>query len=307
MGRRSRAVLLGVVLVLGLCEVGVRAGAPHLPDPAPWPSPESRIKAAQMEDSGCARLVFLGTSVTEAAVNPQQLGDSTYNAALPFSTIRSVEYWAQHFVLPELCPETVVLGIPTWSTEFAFGSGPEGLLTGLQNVHEFRHPEDWMSRVLNRSELVRRRRQLKSLVEQWSPAVRPERTGLIGPQGNQIGYTGRTIGSFPRATIGLKSEPFDRKGLIDLVERIRSSGVNAVLMVEPARCAPSGVCPDDAVRTAILQHYEAVATQFDIAVIDVWDDFDPALYADTSHFNDGGTRQFTELLSNELGRLGVMP
>lgn len=307
MGPRWRTVLLGVILVVGLFEVAVRAGAPYLPDPAPWPSPESRLKAAQMDSSGCARLVFLGTSVTESAVNPQQLEVSSYNAALPFSTIRSVRYWAEHFVLPDLCPETVVIGVPTWSAEFASGLGPDGLLRGLQNVVEFRQPDDWASGVLNRSELVRRRQQLKSLVEQWSPASRPERTGLIGPQGNQLGYADRRIDTFPRVASDLESKPFDEDAVTELVETIRSAGPDVIFMVEPARCDPLGVCPDDAARDAMLQHYEAMAMQFDIPVIDVWRDFDPALYADPSHLNDRGARQFTELLSSELTRLGVTP
>lgn len=295
--RRITGVVLGIALVVASAEIGLKVAAPHLPDPAPWPSPETRLKAAQIAGLGCVDVVLLGTSATEAAVIPELLPVGAYNAALPFATFESLAYWYEEFVAPTLCHSVVVVGVPLWASgEDEF----DPLLSGLGAVVDYRGSDGWLDGLLAQSELYRRGAQLKAISEQRGPAYRPEDTGFWGPLGNQRGYADGAMASLPPPSQNAGDGGIDVEGLEKLLEVIRSRGNQAVLMIEPARCGPQGDCPSRVEMESRLANYRAVAQTADVDFVHIGVFDQPDEYADRSHLNWRGASSFTRLLGQAM-------
>lgn len=306
MPSRTVEVASGLTAVLVCAELLLRLAGPGLPDPAPWPTPETRVKSAQMAEFECVELVFLGTSVTEAAVVPGIIGDA-YNAALPFSTQRSMRYWAERFVVPALCPDTVVIGVPAWSPEFALPTVPDPLLRGLDDVVTFQTSQTWLDGAIDTPELITRRAQLKSLSELWTELYRPERSGLIDPRGRQTGYDGRLVEELPDENAEIVGEAVDLSAMRRLIQVLRDSGIQVALVVEPSRCGPSGECPMAQLRDSLVARYRDIASEFGVPFVDLWDRFEPSEYADPAHLNELGAARFTNELAAALAQLGLLP
>lgn len=114
------AVLVSILLV---SEVAARVVARDLP--ADWGLERISDKAAQIEDIATAEVVFLGDSTMEVGVDParfvagQAAYGSAYNAGIQAGSPRLWDMWAREFVLPELEPELVVIGV----NSLAFNDG----------------------------------------------------------------------------------------------------------------------------------------------------------------------------------------
>ena len=108
---------LGMLLA---AEVMARLLLPSLPaDPHTWPRAEigqklEQIEALEKRDAE-ADVVFAGSSLTAAAINPQlfteETGITSYNAAFAGPSMKTVTRWVLDVVVPKLSPEMVVIGV----------------------------------------------------------------------------------------------------------------------------------------------------------------------------------------------------
>ena len=128
-------VTIGLILVLAVAEGGLRAVGDRLPVRTDWPTVETGVKYELLRELPEADVVFLGSSITEAAVEPTEFADasgvgSAFNSGIPFSTPFSNEWWLNEVVLETVEPKLVVIGLTAWSG----GRGAEGdpLLPGLR-------------------------------------------------------------------------------------------------------------------------------------------------------------------------------
>jgi hypothetical protein len=139
--RRPKDILLvglGMVLAVLTAEVGLRIVEDTLPDRAVWPSVEAHIKGEQLLSTpATADVLFIGSSMTEAAVDPLVLHRikpslTAYNAALPFSKPVSIEYWLEAVALPSVRPTAVVYGLAPWPVRD--NPGRDSFLDGLRGA-----------------------------------------------------------------------------------------------------------------------------------------------------------------------------
>ncbi|MDH3307377.1 MAG: hypothetical protein OEO77_07680, partial [Acidimicrobiia bacterium] len=71
MMRRPTVVALVVALsVLLVAESGARLLATRLPGPVYWDTPFSQDKAGQIEETGAVDIVFMGSSIANAGIDP---------------------------------------------------------------------------------------------------------------------------------------------------------------------------------------------------------------------------------------------
>lgn len=313
MRRPAALVLVGALAALLLSEVVVWAVHGALPDPAPWPTNETRVKAGQMArlgENGGASVAFVGSSVSEAAIDTERLtresGVVHYNAATPFATQDSMVLWLESFVLPELRPTTVVIGLPMWSPAFVERTDRVDLLTrGLGAVLAYRNPDTWIEATSQTSYLLRYRGELKTVLDLIKMEKRPEDAGLWSGFGSMTGYHDRHVDHRVREFVADPLEDVDLSPLAGAVDRLTASGIEVVLLFEPSECDPSGECLDPATEYLVSAAYRRFAAEHGVASIDGRRDWPADLYADSAHFNAAGTASFTDFLQQELHRLGL--
>jgi hypothetical protein len=107
--------------LLGAAEIALRVGADRLRPPRLWHTWEAQHKVAQMDAMAArgrrASIALVGSSMTNAAVDPRQLterlalGRPAYNAALNAAAARTIERWTLDVVVPSLRPDVVVVGL----------------------------------------------------------------------------------------------------------------------------------------------------------------------------------------------------
>ncbi|HMJ78254.1 MAG TPA: hypothetical protein VK507_19895, partial [Iamia sp.] len=173
---------LAAVAVLGIAELGMRTIDDHLPRATAGDTIEIELKFDQLQalhDQGePVDLVVLGNSTLDAGVDPVLLGeesdryDAVYNAALLGQPLASIRRWAGEFVLEEVDPDTVVLGltpldVPTLSI---FGVSKPAVESAFEASFDALHPDALQRAEDNLSEhstLVRRRAAFRSPGELW--------------------------------------------------------------------------------------------------------------------------------------------
>jgi hypothetical protein len=126
--RRTLIAFAGVALVLLASEVAARALDSRLPRALTWQSAEADDKVDRMdalERAGGASVVFVGSSLVNAGIDPGQFGDqlggvTAYNAALSAAIPVLFQPWMADVVVPRLHPKVVVIGV----TSFDFTDHP---------------------------------------------------------------------------------------------------------------------------------------------------------------------------------------
>src|SRR5688500_18520733 len=107
-GGRLLRVIAAASAVVVVAELAVRWRADELPAPVTWSAPELDVKEAQidqLEASGGASTVFLGSSTVDVGVDPSALspdgagGRPSYNAATGAASIGMIDLWARHVVI----------------------------------------------------------------------------------------------------------------------------------------------------------------------------------------------------------------
>jgi hypothetical protein len=120
---RGLVVLTCAVIVLGVCELGVRVIASHLLPPLQWDTYETQAKVQQIDAlsrRGGADVVFFGSSIIDVGVDPHEFdravgGNVTsYNAGLVSAIPRLTATWAEHLVIPRLHPKVIVVGLSSY-------------------------------------------------------------------------------------------------------------------------------------------------------------------------------------------------
>lgn len=111
-----RSLILGFVVVVILLEGGARLLAPHIPGQLIWDTQFTQDKAEQIAELGRVDVVYVGSSVVNAGIDPDLVADhsrfeSGYNTAIPSTTPSTWKIWMRDIGYPELCPEVLVVGI----------------------------------------------------------------------------------------------------------------------------------------------------------------------------------------------------
>jgi hypothetical protein len=271
-----------------------------LPDGRQWPTPETEIKNAQLVDLERRGLgidvVFIGSSVTEAGIDPVRFdrltGLTSYNAALPFSSPLSNEIWLREYVLPRVNPKAVVVGLGVWPNESTLTD--DMLLSGLTAL-------DSDTGIRTGLALFDRRSQLRS----WSDTqarARQVTAGAITPQGHQTIYYERTrrtqdSGFIDSETARMSED--NRDALWRTVAMLQDRSIEVIMLIEPIGCPPIlGTCA----RFDLETHPgRELARDFGLRLIDSASRAWPLeVYADTAHFNETGVEALTTFVSERF-------
>jgi len=285
---------LGLAIALSFSEVSLRLFGEALPASSRWPSAAAELKDSQLNLDNDYDVIFLGSSITEAAINPGLLPESSYNAALPFSTPISNNIWLEH-EFGELNGTLVILGIPAWPFHGSFADDP--LAGGIEFAADHSHS------VLEGIALY----QFRGVLADWF--LRRSRTltiksGSWTERGHQTSYyerSGDTLeGRFPPyGAPQLSSEHM--AAVKEIAALVAQRGGTLILMVEPGRY-PGRVSSE-----ALSQYLTSLGALASELEIEFWDTYsvgwDQNLYADEAHFNEAGTVRFTDFIANLLSQV----
>ncbi|HEX7132436.1 MAG TPA: hypothetical protein VF228_07665 [Iamia sp.] len=279
---------IALVVVLALAELGMRAIDDHLPRATAGDTIEIELKYAQLQalhDQGePVDLVVLGNSTLDAGIDPVLLGeesarfDAPYNAALLGQPLASIRRWAGEFVLEEVDPDTVVLGltpldVPTLSI---FGVSKPAVESAFSASFDALHPDALQraeDNVSEHSALVRRRAAFRAPGELWRgitdtiygrekafegdgpvtledgrQGVRDRRTWeqeLLGPRGTNRTYWGYSYDGTTESRISpterraYERANLDRLQLAGVIGGIRDAGVDDIVVVLPPHDLPA--------------------------------------------------------------------
>jgi hypothetical protein len=305
MATKTRYLLvgLGVISALLIGEVSLRVVEARIPMSTTWPSPETHVKSAQLANLGQdVEILFLGSSITEAAVDPALLMALTgsglaYNSALPFSSPLSNELWLDEVALAYVSPSTVIIGVPAWPTHST--SEDDTLQNGIQqSLAGIATPTATSSLALARS---------KGVLADWeqrSVGVRLSESGLWTDLGHMTGYyesSGGTLaGRFP--PYGAPTMSSDNlAALTRTVSALTQEGIEVVVMIEP------GSYPGQFSDSEVESYLTSIRDFGHEMGIPVWDTYsvgwDSRYHADEAHFNREGTIAFTTYLAGLVSEL----
>lgn len=290
-GPRLALILLGAFSALGIAEMSLQLFGGGLPVRSEWPTVETQLKDSQLTLADEWDVIFLGSSITEAAVDPRLLnGIAAYNGALPFSTPISQEVWYRGQFSDQEA-RVVVLGLPAWP--FHESDGEDLLASGIEAA--LRDGASLESRLAT----VRHR----GVMADWFGLRSTEITlqsKLWTPHGHLTAYYeisgARATGGFESYGPPRMSEDV-RAAITRLAEHVQLQGGTFVLMIEPARV------PGEVEEDVIQRYLDTVRDLANSLDVELWDTFSVGwakeLYADDVHFNREGTEAFSELV-NEL-------
>jgi hypothetical protein len=327
--RTSLAALGVVVAVLLLAELGVRALAPHLPEPELWADESTATKVAQMDalqdGPGCVDVVFAGNSMTRDGIDPAVFtgadpdGRTAYNAALDAATPQLLEQWVPEQVDPRLHPDTVVIGLTSFdlnggaaltaSALEAYSTAPETRndLMGRLEQPFLDHSAIFQHRVELRDPQVvldsLRRLRTGEETEQPDPAGLP---GVLGASGQGLSRRDLTYGGSAVAQQLVADQllndysPSDEQAdaLRSLVTQLEDDGTQVVLLLLPVTDDYLALHPNG---EADFEQFQATVEQIgedaDVPVVDAHD-WAPSeeLFADTHHLNGAGALGFSDAL-----------
>lgn len=302
-------------------EIGLRAAAPALRDPVLWQNEEVNHKYHQMlelaEDRG-ADTVFVGSSLVGVGLDPARYGAivgierPAYNAALLSSSLGMQALWLEHFVVPLLHPDTVVIGVSSRELNRNDGSldTADRLFATTTPVREAREElslSEQAEDVLRRtSYLFRYREVLREPLRMLDDDPLPPELAVT-----DLGMT--------TAVLHRDFEPFDREllarfgrtqrfrlarsrlgQLATMAWALTTGGADVVILDMPITQEAVDLMPQ---RAADLQRTSAALRQVAADVgaryvpTGVWGTED---FSDEWHVNGRGARRLTELLAEQL-------
>lgn len=297
-------VASGVLCALLVGEGALRVLEPYIPPPSPWPTVETQVKSAQLVTlSHEVDVVLLGSSVTEAAVDPELLGVTgkgvAYNSALPFSTPLSNEVWLDEVVLEHVSPSIVIIGVPAWPPHTTIERDP--MRIGTQEAL-IRISNPTASGLLA---LVRNKGVLANWDERWVGQGLSS-SDLWTDLGHMIGYY-----DGPTRTLSGRFQPFgvprmsndNLAAMIRTVKALTQAGTTVVLMIEP------GEFPGEVSNADTATYLESIKDLGRDLNVPVWDTYsmgwNPDYYVDEAHFNREGTVAFTTHVAGLLVDLDI--
>jgi len=272
--------------MLAMAEGGLRALADRLPVRTDWPTIETGVKYELLRQLPEADVVFLGSSITEAAVDPSEFAHasgvgSAFNSGIPFSSPFSNEWWLNEVVLENVDPKLVVIGVPAWSG--GQGAERDPLLPGLRLALDSPDDPPW--------ELFRQ----AGLLSQWDRRMADEtaRAYLTG-LGHQTGYYERSIDDATPLDLptGPSEMPEDEADAVArMIDTLNERGIDAIVMIEPGRYpGDNGAIDYERYIGSVLRH----EADWGVPVVNSFNQgWDSSMFADLAHFNRLGTESFT--------------
>ena len=170
-----------MVLLIG--ELMMRSIESHLPRRFSGDEAEVELKYDELRSLDAAGhnpvdILFLGDSTMDAALDPAVFAQASNRYAKPFNgallgqQLSSAQRWAKEFVLPQVKPRTVVLGVSPieLSGGDLFGVSQTAVEAAFDNTYDRLHPSP-LGRLdadaSKESALVRNRSTFRSPVEIW--------------------------------------------------------------------------------------------------------------------------------------------
>jgi len=289
-------VTIGMILVLAVAEGGLRAVGDRLPVRTAWPTVETGVKYELLRQLPSADVVFLGSSITEAAIEPREFAaasgvGSAFNSGLPFSSPYSNEWWLNEVVLENVEPKLVVIGVTAWSGGQHAERDP--LLAALRVGSVSRdHPHKPPLALL----------QQTGLFSEWDRRMADERVKAhLTELGHQTGYYERSIDD--ATPFGLPSGPTempeDEAEAVDrMIDTLKERGIDAIVLIEPGRSpGDNGTMDYGRYIGSVLRHED----EWGVPVVDSFNQgWDSSLFADLAHFNRLGTKSFTAYVARTI-------
>ncbi|MFQ5554416.1 MAG: hypothetical protein ACE5GC_03455 [Acidimicrobiia bacterium] len=313
--RRSGFRALGVSLVALLAvflvaEVTARRATASVPED--WGVERIGFKVDQITTIDQVTVVFAGDSMAEVGLDPDRFtmltGSPAYNAALTAAPPRVWALWTGEYVLPELVPDIVVVGIGSFSMNDAQEIRPrllESYLGSPERRDYVGEDVGLIQELLQESALYRHRTALRS-PEEWAGRGAP----TISPSGRELatsdvayivteGYERRLTQD---ALAGYTAGGPDLRAVESLVAGVEAAGARPVIVVMPIVAADH-----------IPMHPRGAAdhAQFD-RLVDVLEEnrvtvlrppaalFPAEVFADPIHLNRHGTERLTDWVAAAL-------
>ncbi|MGH8951753.1 MAG: hypothetical protein ACRDX9_10035 [Acidimicrobiia bacterium] len=295
--RNHVGIVLGALLALVAAELGLRVVDEGLPVGTDWPSIETDMKYHQLLGLPEADVVFLGSSITEAAVDPVEFAaisgtGTAFNSGIPFSTPFSNEFWLEQVVLPNVQPDLVIIGLTAWSGGGSRENDP--LLLGLQAAMEAEGATSPFALI-----------EYAGVLSEWNSRSANDRVrDFLTDLGHQTAYYERSI--HDAAPLDLPFGPIDMpKEEIDavqrMIDRLAVDDIEAMVYIEPGRYpGDNGTVDYDRYIDSILEHSD----DWGVPVIDSFhQDWELSWFADLAHFNRQGTEAFTAYMARNVAKL----
>ncbi len=291
--RKLAWVTIGVILTLAMAEGGLRAFGDRLPIRTDWPTVETGVKYELLRELSEADVVFLGSSITEAAVDPTEFVDasgvgSAFNSGIPFSSPFSNEWWLNEVVLENVEPKLVVIGLTAWSG----GSGAERdpLLPGLRIALD--SGDDAPLALLRQA----------GVLSEWDRRMADETArAYLTNLGHQTGYYERSIDDATPLDLptGPREMPEDEAAAVGrMIDTLNKRGIDAIVLIEPGRYpGDHGTIDYQRYIASVLRH----ETEWGVPVLDTFNqEWDRSLFADLAHFNRLGTDSYTAYMARTI-------
>ena len=324
-----RSLIVGFVIVVVLLEGAARLLAPHIPGQLVWDTQFTQDKADQIAAAGAVDVVYVGSSVVNAGIDPGLVSansrfDSGYNTAIPSTTPSTWKIWMRDIVFPDLCPSVVVIGISVRDYNDGNVGIPFDLKSYLPSAGRLELYGQFTSASLEQqvgrySAFVRIRSRLRQpekvarylvtgRVPGWPATVLTPDGRYTGWDDNDFAYPSAesveqlTTKVFVNFSVGGAEDAAVRA----IIEEAQALGQQVVVVRMPtmnqliAPLLPGG--QDDL--DSFERQVERLGVDYGVPVI-VYPDMDDneALFGDLYHMNRAGTTEFSERLGADLDRL----
>ncbi len=324
-----RSLIVGFLVVVVLLEGAARLLAPHIPGQLVWDTQFTQDKADQIAAAGEVDMVFVGSSVVNAGIDPGLVAansrfDSGYNSAIPSTTPSTWKIWMRDLVYPDLCPSVVVIGISVRDYNDRNVGIPFDLTSYLPSAGRLELYGQFTSGSLERqigrySAFVRIRSRLRQpekvarflvtgRVPGWPPTV-------LTPEGRYTGWDNNAfVDPSPEGIEELTTKVFvdfsvggaEDLAVRSIIEDAQSLGDQVVIVRMPtmneelAPLLPDGQGDLD----RFERQLEKLGANYDVPVIVYPDmDDDKSLFGDLYHMNLDGTTEFSTRLGRDLDRV----
>ena len=327
-----RPLIVGFLVVVVLLEGAARLLAPHIPGQLVWDTQFTQDKADQIAAVGEVDIVYVGSSVVNAGIDPGLVAansrfDSGYNSAIPSTTPSTWKLWMRDLVYPDLCPSVVVIGISVRDYNDANVGIPFDLRSYLPAAGRLELYGQFTSASLEEqigrySAFVR----LRSRLRQPEKVARFLVTGrvpgwpatVLTPGGRYTGWDDNVfVDPSPEGIEQLTTKVFvdfsvggaEDLAVRSIIEDAQALGDQVVIVRMPtmnqelAPLLPDGRADLDRFERQI----EKLGDDYDVPVIVYLDmDDDKSLFGDLYHMNLAGTTEMSTRLGRDLDRL-VLP
>ena len=175
---RLRVVVAATIAIVLLAELGVRAASGPLQEPRAFHNWEAQNKVTRMDQlsrQGGASVVFMGSSMMNAGIDPELFRQGRTDPRPPFlaaingSDPRMDEVWLRYVAVPRLKPSTVVIGLTSRDFNDAVRPQQYSLFVSSPGAEEAMGTESALDeaerRLADVSYLVRYRDELRKPVE----------------------------------------------------------------------------------------------------------------------------------------------